>query len=99
MKNPGFLKLELSSKGIRLSQELIEGKDLRAAFLARAGIGGGIDIILPDDVWVNAPVTEAFTKDSPYLLMKDKGVFFIEKGGERLEVGVIAPPAFYEKKT
>lgn len=99
MKNPGFLKLELSSKGIRLSEELREGKDLKAAFLARAGIGGGIDIILPDDVWVNAPVREVFTRDSPYLLLKEKGDFFIEKNGERVAVGMIPPPAFYEKKT
>lgn len=99
MKNPGFLKLELSAKGVRLSRELIEGKDLKAAFLARAGIGGGIDIILPDDVWVNAPVREAFTKESPYSLHKINGAFFLEKDGERIEVGVIPPPAFYEKKT
>lgn len=99
MKNPGFLKLELSAKGIRLSQELIEGKDLKAAFLARAGIGGGIDIILPDDVWVNAPIGESFTKDSPYLLKKENGDFFIENDGERTAVGVVSPPAFYEKKT
>jgi hypothetical protein len=99
MKNPGFLKLELSARGIRLSEELREGKDLKAAFLARAGIGGGIDIILPDDVWVNAPIREAFTKDSPYLLLKENGNFYIERGGERVEVGVIPPPAFYEKKT
>lgn len=99
MKNPGFLKLELSSKGIRLSQELIEGKDLRAAFLARAGIGGGIDIILPEDVWVNVPIREAFTKESPYLLLKEGGSFYIEKEGERVEVGVVPPPAFYEKTT
>lgn len=99
MKNPGYLKLDISSKGIRLSKELIEGKDLRAAFLARAGIGGGIDIILPDDVWVNAPVREAFTKNSPYLLLKENGNFYIERDGERVEVGIIPPPAFYEKKT
>lgn len=99
MKNPGFLKLELSAKGIRLSQELIEGKDLKAAFLARAGIGGGIDIILPDDVWVNAPIGESFTKDSPYLLLKENGDFFIDNNGERIAVGIVPPPAFYEKKT
>ncbi len=99
MKNPGFLKLELSARGIRLSQELIEGKDLKAAFLARAGIGGGIDIILPDDVWVNAPIRESFTKDSPYLLLKENGDFFIDTDGERIAVGIVPPPAFYEKKT
>lgn len=99
MKNPGFLKLELSSKGIRLSKELKEGKDLKAAFLARAGVGGGLDIILPDDVWVNAPIREAFTRDSPYLLLKEKGCFYIEREGERLEVGIVPPPVFYEKKT
>ncbi|MEK7851763.1 MAG: radical SAM protein, partial [Deltaproteobacteria bacterium] len=76
-----------------------EGKDLKAAFLARAGIGGVIDIILPDDVWVNVPILEAFTRESPYFLLKENGKFFIERGGERVEVGVVPPPAFYEKKT
>lgn len=99
MKNPGYIKLELSSKGIRLSKELTEGKDLRAAFLARAGIGGGIDIILPEDVWVNVPIKETFTKGSPYLLMKEGSKFYLEKGKEKLEVRVVPPPAFYEKKT
>jgi hypothetical protein len=96
--NPGELKLELLCKGIRLDTSVTK-ENIRKILRTRGGLGSGLEIILPDDLWVNAPVVEDFAKSSPYKLVKD-GNFYITKNGEEVaKVNIPRNPEFYTKKT
>jgi len=65
----------------------------------------GIDLLLPEDVWVQAPVDERLTASSPFTLAAEGGGFQLRRDGRLppaaapLEVRVLAPPNFYRRKT
>ncbi len=66
----------------------------------RGGLGSGLEIILPDNVWVNVPVYENFVKESPYMLVKEGDDFYIVRDGENpVRVKLPPNPEFYSKKT
>lgn len=83
LSNPGFLKLELMRRGIRVEQDCLDP----AAFApqgSRASTGGlsaharnmfgnatDVDLILPEGTWVTAPLSNHFTHTSPYLLRRN----------------------------
>ena len=98
-KNPGLLKLDLYCRGIRLDDVLaIEEKGGRRILRTRAGLGSGIEVILPGGLWTNVPVSEPFARRSPYVLHRERGVYVIRRHGEgavRLGDGlqVVAPRA------
>ena len=77
LANPGHLKVELSLKGLRLDAAL------RAQLVDEAA-SGGIDLLLPNDVWVQAPIDEHLTAHSPFTLAADAHGF-------RLGVPTAAP--------
>lgn len=98
--NPGHLKVELSLRGLKLEA------GLRAQLLAGTPErdGGGIDLLLPEDVWVQAPIDERLTTASPFTLAHEAGHFCLRRGGARagttpLDVRVLAPPDFYRRST
>jgi biotin synthase-related radical SAM superfamily protein len=97
--NPGFLKLELMLRGVRVDEALYEEDLLATGSLSFKGTANGLDLLLPEDTWVNVPYLESFAKDSPYRLLKKKGKYFVANSKNELEVAFIHQPEFYKKKT
>lgn len=101
--NPGLLKLDLYCKGIRLDDScFIESDGGRSIMRTRAGLGSGLEAILPGNLWTNVPVVEDFAKSSPYLLFRENDNYVIRRDGDR---ELIAPiklsprPGWYDQKT
>ncbi|MBI5328418.1 MAG: radical SAM protein [Deltaproteobacteria bacterium] len=98
LHNPGYLKVELMLKGIR-----VDGKALKKANLDKcrdvANITCGLDIILPHNTWVTVPYADDFVNDSPYELIESEGKFFVREGAESVNVSVVPTPKFYRLKT
>jgi hypothetical protein len=68
------------------------------------GEATGIDLLLPEDVWVQAPIDERLTGASPFTLAAEAGGFRLCRGetaaaDAALEVRVLAPPDFYRRRT
>jgi sodium-dependent dicarboxylate transporter 2/3/5 len=96
--NPGLLKLELMTHGLRLSEELSRGG------LAHVGPSAfatayELDVLLPSGTAVTAPVHPVLTADSPYVLHEDDNGHRIVTNEGELEVVVSPPPRFYKLKT
>jgi hypothetical protein len=100
-RNPGLLKLDLYCKGMRLDESCFTDADGgRPILRTRAGLGSGLELILPDSLWTNVPVTEPFTQRSPYMLKKDKGrygVYLDDRFVSNVELSPL--PEWYERKT
>src|SRR6185503_6986764 len=86
--NPGLLKLDLYCRGARLDDScFIEGDGGRRVLRTRAGLGSGLELILPGGLWTNVPVNENFVKASPYSLRRaprEKGGYELLRRGERV---------------
>ena len=98
--NPGYMKLALYCEGLRISanamKELSQGREITRT---RAGLGSGLELVLPGELWVNAPVTEDFAKNSS-LELQYNGSFFIEHktSGQTIPVELAPRPDWYSKK-
>src|SRR5262249_1207788 len=66
--NPALLKLDLYCRGIRIEDSCHEGHGGRKILRTRAGLGSGLELVLPGGLWTNVPVMEPFAKDSPFAL-------------------------------
>jgi hypothetical protein len=108
--NPALLKLDLYCKGIRLDDScFIEQDGGRAILRTRAGLGSGLEVILPGGLWTNVPVSEHFAARSPYTLERRpqsgktngrSGGYTIHHHGEPVaEVQLSPRPGWYERKT
>lgn len=98
--NPGILKLELFCKGMRIDPTCDLGNDARLVSRIRAGLGSGLEMILPDNLYANIPVLEEFAKQSPFLLIKRSGRYYIIKEGSDLcQVTIPSQPLWYQKRT
>ena len=83
-RNPALLKLDLYCRGIRIDEScLLEGDGGRQILRTRAGLGSGVELILPGGLWTNVPVTETFAQSSPYVLHRDVRGYSIRRHGER----------------
>jgi hypothetical protein len=67
------LEIDLFCRGMRIPDDVsLEGA--RGISRTRAGLGSGLEIIIPTgtwlkpEVWANVPVVESFAKSSPYVL-------------------------------
>jgi len=100
-RNPGLLKLDLYCKGMQVDESCFIADDGgRPILRTRAGLGSGLELILPDGLWTNVPVTEPFTQRSPYLLKKNRGAYEIHRDGKFTAKVELSPqPAWYEWKT
>ena len=99
--NPAFLKLDLYCKGLRIHPDcFVEEHSGRPITRTRAGLGSGLELILPDDLWTNVPVVEDFAKVSPYELVREGERFFVTHPNySRTEVSLSPRPNWYEKET
>ena len=101
--NPGLLELDLFCNGMKIDQSCDLEHDARMVTRTRAGLGSGLEIIIPsqpEDIYMNVPLLEKFVKDTPYTLIKRDGQYIIIKEGK--DVAVIRlprQPAFYTQKT
>ena len=65
-RNPALLKLDLYCKGMRIDDScLVEQDGGRKILRTRAGLGSGLEVVLPGGLWTNVPVTETFAQSSP----------------------------------
>ncbi len=101
--NPGLLELDLFCKGMKIDKSCDLEHDARMVTRTRAGLGSGLEIIIPahpEDIYTNVPLFEKFVKDSPYTLIKRDGQYSVTREGR--DVSVIRlprQPAFYTQKT
>lgn len=69
------LEIDLQCRGLRISGTPLA--DARTISRTRAGLGSGLELILPtgsrikEEIWVNVPVVEPFAAESPYWLARD----------------------------
>ena len=106
-RNPALLKLDLYCRGMRLDDSCLVRKDGgREVLRTRAGLGSGLELILPGGLWTNVPVTEKFTSASPYVLHRTLDHYEIRRHvggagpGETIAPVRLAPrPSWYDKTT
>ena len=98
--NPGLLKLDLYCRGIHVDESCYIEKDGgRAIMRTRAGLGSGLEAILPGNLWTNIPVVEFFVKDSPHL-HKEKGRYKVYRDRQYVtDIRLSPQPSWYERKT
>jgi hypothetical protein len=101
VQNPAWLKLDLYCKGMRLDDScFVEEDGGRKILRTRAGLGSGLELILPGGLWTNVPVTEAFASQSPYTLHRTDGQYLIRRDGQDVARVKLSPrPRWYEEKT
>jgi hypothetical protein len=99
--NPALLKLDLYCNGLQLDHSCyIEEDGGRAIMRTRAGLGSGLELILPGGLWTNVPVAEAFAARSPYVLRRKQGRYVIHRGSEPIATVTLSPrPAWYDATT
>jgi hypothetical protein len=98
--NPGKLKLELFCKGIKLDASCDFEKDGRGITKVRAGLGSGLEMILPDELYCNIPVLESFVKGTPFTLVHSGGKYVVRRDGKDLcEARLARRPKWYDYKT
>jgi hypothetical protein len=102
-RNPALLKLDLYCKGLRLEEScLVEDDRGRKILRTRAGLGSGLELILPGGLWTNVPVTEPFAQRSPYLLRREHGSYRLYRDGEPdpvADVRLSPRPDWYDAAT
>jgi radical SAM family protein len=101
-RNPALLKLDLYCKGMRIDDECFpERSGGRRILRTRAGLGSGLEVVLPEGLWTNVPVVEDFAKLSPYVLRSNGEGFRIDRDdlGPVAAVAVPDQPAWYERRT
>ena len=99
--NSALLKLDLYCKGIRLDDScLVEEDGGRKILRTRAGLGSGLEIILPGGLWTNVPVTEPFAAASPYTLHRERGSYRVRWNGFDVTGVTLSPrPGWYDRET
>ena len=101
LSNPGYLKLELLVKGVRLDRSALVAPTIVKALALSESLGAPLEVslILDRSVMVNIPVLECLNRQTPYSLGMENGRYLIRSATESVEVEVAPPPAFYEKRT
>lgn len=101
-KNPALLKLDLYCKGLRMDDpSLVEDRGGRKILRTRAGLGSGLELVLPGGLWTNVPVVEPFARRSPYALVLRGEAFWIHHDalGPVCRVRPSPRPEWYDRKT
>src|SRR6266702_3588214 len=80
--NPALLKLDLYCKGLRIDDScMVAGDGGRPLLRTRAGLGSGLELILPGGLFTNVPVAERFARSSPYVLYRQDDDYLIRRHG------------------
>ena len=96
--NPALLKLDLYCKGVRMDDScFIEEDGGRKILRTRAGLGSGLELILPGGLWTNVPVSESFAQRSSYTLHRESGRYRLRHGGASVADVTLSPrPGWYD---
>lgn len=98
--NPAYLKIDLFCKGIKVHESCELDKDARPVRRTRAGLGSGLELVIPPDLYTNAPLEEKFVAATPYQLHKRDGRYEVRRDGEFVtNVELPRRPEFYDKLT
>jgi len=101
------LEIDLFCRGLRVP-ETVPLDGVRGISRTRAGLGSGLEIIIPTDswlkrdVWMNAPVAEGFARESPYGLEWSAASGYAiadRRSGARYPVRLPAEPPWYRRLT
>ncbi len=103
MGNEAELEVELFCRGVRLDPST----DLTSRISARtrAGLGSGLDIILPGKRkhrYINVPIKEEFVKNSPFRIMKSFGHYILTDDRDpHIQYLIYVPelPDWYQQRT
>jgi hypothetical protein len=100
-RNPALLKLDLYCRGARLDDTcFIEEDGGRKVLRTRAGLGSGLEAILPGGLWTNVPVSEEFAKSSDYSIARLDGRYLLRRGREEICTLALSPrPDWYDRTT
>jgi hypothetical protein len=100
-QSSAYLKLDLYCRGLRLDESCyVEGDGGRKILRTRAGLGSGLELILPGGLWTNVPVSESFAQSSPYTLHRTDGGYVLRRRGADVAQVKLSPrPAWYDRKT
>ena len=98
---PALLKLDLYCRGMRIDDSCLIAEDGgRRILRTRAGLGSGLEVILPGGLWTNVPVTEAFAHQSPYVLHRLNGEYVLRRNGDDVTTVTLSPrPSWYDRTT
>lgn len=99
-QNPGLLKLHLFCKGLRVDASCALADEARPLQRTRAGLGSGLELVLPGRVYVNAPVLERWVEGTPFSLHRVTTGYEL-RHEERVVCPVTLPrrPPFYDQLT
>src|SRR4051812_11948063 len=103
--HPALLKLDLYCNGVRLDGSCsTEGDGGRKILRTRAGLGSGLELILPGGLWTNVPATEHFVERSPYTLHRlpesSNGRYLLRWNGDDVAPVQLSPrPDWYDRTT
>ncbi len=97
--NPALLKLDLYCKGARMDDScFIEEDGGRKILRTRAGLGSGLELILPGGLWTNVPVSESFAERSPYTVHRERGRYWLRYHGiDVVHVQLSPRPNWYDR--
>ncbi len=104
MLSPVELEIELFCRGMRIDESCDLDEDGRRVSRTRAGLGSGLEIILPaprKSIWVNVPVVERFASSSPLRLVKQGEQYrvFDERTAATYPVEIPEEPSWYSRRT
>ena len=104
MLSPVELEIELFCRGMRIDESCSIGEDGRRVLRTRAGLGSGLEIVLPaprKPIWVNVPVVESFASSSPFRLLKHGEEYRIldEHTADAYRAEIPEEPSWYSRQT
>jgi len=97
-----LLKFQIMSKGVKIDEKVraLIGKEIKDAVNMRSGLSSGLDMILPDNIWVNAPINEWFVNQSKLELRQNENSIVLTEGTQLItEVKLLPRPAYYDRYT
>jgi uncharacterized radical SAM superfamily protein len=96
-----YLKLDLYCRGMLVDDSCLVDEDGgRQIMRTRAGLGSGLELILPGGLWTNVPVVETFARRSPYVLHRVDGRYVLRHHDQEIASVQLSPkPAWYDAKT
>lgn len=99
--HPALLKLDLYCQGLQIDPSCTVGDDGgRQIMRTRAGLGSGLEVILPGGLWSNVPVVESFAAHSPYVLKRDDTGYTLWRNAEQVTAVQLSPrPQWYDERT